>query len=403
MNQENQKKDETSAGKSFAELFEEQDFVANSWLQPGQKVEAVIVKITKEWIFLDLGGKSEGYLDRKELLDDDGNLTVQEGNTIQAYFLSARNNEQLFTTKIGKGSTGQAHLEEAYQNGIPVEGIVEKEIKGGFEVKIAGGILGFCPYSQMGLRRVKNPDEYVGQRLTFTITEYGEKGRNIILSNRAVLEEELQQQKEALKESLREGMRVKGAITSIKDFGAFLDIGIIEGLLPISEISWGRVEDINELLTIGQELEVVVMDMDWEKNRFSFSLKETLPDPWETVEEKFPEGSCHTGKAARVTNFGAFITLEAGIDGLIHISKLGEGKRINHPSDVIKKGQTLEVRIETVDKENKRLSLSLARADQEEEEKDRVGDYQQYVEKTPKSLGTLEDMLKGKLADKSKE
>ncbi len=403
MNQENQKKDETSAGKSFAELFEEQDFVADSWLQPGQKVEAVIVKITKEWIFLDLGGKSEGYLDRKELLDDDGNLTVQEGNTIQAYFLSARNNEQLFTTKIGKGSTGQAHLEEAYQNGIPVEGIVEKEIKGGFEVKIAGSILGFCPYSQMGLRRVENPDEYVGQRLTFTITEYGEKGRNIILSNRAVLEEELQQQKEALKESLREGMRVKGAITSIKDFGAFLDIGIIEGLLPISEISWGRVEDINELLTVGQELEVVVMALDWEKNRFSFSLKETLPDPWETVEEKFPEGSCHTGKAARVTNFGAFITLEAGIDGLIHISKLGKGKRINHPSDVIKKGQTLEVRIETVDKENKRLSLSLARADQKEEEKDRVGDYRQYVEKTPKSLGTLEDMLKGKLADKSKE
>ena len=196
-------------------------------------------------------------------------------------------------------------------------------MKGGFEVKVAGSVRAFCPYSQMGLRRTDNPDTYVGRHLSFRITEYGEKGRNIILSHRAILEEERRQQKEELRETLREGMTVKGTVTSIREFGAFLSIGSVEGLLPISEIGWGRVADINEVLTVGQELEVVVKQIDWENDRFSFSLKETLADPWEMVTQAFPEGSFHTGKVARLTNFGAFVTLSAGVDGLIHISRLG--------------------------------------------------------------------------------
>ena len=171
--------------KSFAELLEESG-VGRDYLRPGQKVEAVIVKITPEWIFLALGGKSEGYLDRRELQDEEGNLTVKEGDRISAYFLSSRHNEKLFTTKVGGGEAGQSFLEEAYQNGIPVEGLVENEIKGGYEIKVAGNTRGFCPYSQMGLQKTDDPQGYIGKKITFRIVEYGEKGRKLILSSRAI-------------------------------------------------------------------------------------------------------------------------------------------------------------------------------------------------------------------------
>ena len=403
MNEDNHNIDETNEEESFAELLE-QSAVSSIRPEPGQKVKAVILKITPEWIFLDLGGKSEGYLATKELTDEEGRLTAKEGEAIEAYFLATdRNNERLFTTKIGGGEAGRTHLEEAWRSGIPVEGIVEKEIKGGFEVKIAGSARGFCPYSQMGLQRVEDASRYVGQRLSFKITEYGERGRNLILSNRAVLEEKRQEQREALKASLREGMTVRGKIVSIRDFGAFVNVDGLEGLIPISEVGWGRVEDIREVLTEGQEVEVVVMKMDWEKNRFSFSLKEALPDPWENLERKYPEGSHHTGKVARLTHFGAFVTLEEGVDGLVHISKLGGGKRIHHPKDVVAEGQEIEVKVESIDKANKRLSLSLFWPDKAEEEREsREEDYRQYAKETPKSMGTLGDLLKSKLNQKNK-
>ena len=174
--------------KSFAELLDEAG-IKSDYLRPGQKVEAVIVKITHEWIFLALGGKSEGYLDRRELQDEEGNLSVKEGDRISAYFLSSRHNEKLLTTKVGSGEAGQAFLEEAYQNGIPVEGLVEKEIKGGFEIKAVGNNRGFCPYSQMGLQKVDDAQTYIGRKLTFRILEYGERGRKFVLSSRAILEE----------------------------------------------------------------------------------------------------------------------------------------------------------------------------------------------------------------------
>jgi small subunit ribosomal protein S1 len=402
MDKDNQTMTETTEEESFEKLLE-QSFVDTDRLEPGQKVEAVILKITSEWIFLDLGRKSEGYLARQELLDEEGNLTVKEGDTIEAYFLFSDNNGQLFTTKIGAGEAGRDHLEQAWQSGIPVEGLVEKEIKGGFEVKIAGNTRAFCPHSQMGLQRIENPSQCVGQRLSFKIGEYREKGRNIILSNRAFLEEERQKHKEILKASLQEGMTVKGTVTSIRGFGAFVNIGGIEGLVPISEIGWGRVEDIHELLSLGQEVEVVVMSLDWENDRFSFSLKEALPNPWEDIEEKYPEGSHHTGEVVSLKNFGAFVTLEKGVDGLIHVSRLGEGRRIHHPREIVTEGQEIEVKIETIDKENKRLSLSLAKTIQEKEQEDKREDYRRYVEAAPKSMGTLGDLLKTKLAEKTKK
>lgn len=401
MEQERKEMEEIVEDENFAELLE-QSYVDSRRLQRGEKVKAVVLKITPEWVFLDLGRKSEGYLAAKELLDKEGNMIVEEGDTIEAYYLPREDQEHLFTTRLGGGEVRQSFLEEAWRSGIPVEGVVEKEIKGGFEIKIAGNIRGFCPYSQMGLQRVEDPKVYLGERLSFKINEYGEKGRNIVLSNRAVLEEERKKQKEALKATLNEGATVKGVVTGIRNFGAFVNIGGIEGLIPISEISWGRVEDVNEYLTVDQEVEVVITKLDWEKERFSFSLKKALPDPWKDIETKYPPGSVHKGTVARLANYGAFVTLADGVDGLIHISRLRGEKRINHPREVISVGQPVEVKIETVDEENKRLSLAPAKAGGEEE-KAAVDDYKKYTQQSSGAMGTLGDLLKSKLTQNKKK
>lgn len=403
MNEENERVEEIEEEEeSFADLLEG-SFSKPVRFSPGQKAKVRIVKISADFIFLDLGGKSEGYLDRKELLDEEGNLSVKEGDVIEAYFLSTDNNDLRFTTKISGGEAGQRYLEEAWHSGIPVEGLVEKEIKGGFEVKIAGGLRGFCPYSQMGLQRVGNANDLLGQHLPFRITQYGEKGRNIVLSNRSVLEEERQRQREEMKRSLQEGMKVTGTISSIQSFGAFVKIGSVEGLIPISEISWDLVEDVHDSLEVGQEVELMALKLDWEKDRLSFSLKRALPDPWENIERDFPEGSHHSGTVVRLTNFGAFVRLTGGVDGLLHISKLGSGRRINHPREVLAKGQVLEVKVDTIDKENKRLSLSLAGSEQAEDQKERGEDLARYSGGKPGSMGTLADLLKTKLAEKTKK
>ncbi|MBW1828811.1 MAG: 30S ribosomal protein S1 [Deltaproteobacteria bacterium] len=390
---------ETEPEDNFEELLN-QSIVDPVFFNPGEKVEAVITTVTKDGVFIDLGGKTEGYVAVNEFMDDENNITIKEGDTINAYFLSSRNNEMLFTTCLSGDTTGNEHLEDAYRNRIPLEGLVEKEIKGGFEVKIAGNIRAFCPYSQMGLHRVKNSDQYIGQNLTFKIIEYSEKGRNIIISNRTVLEEERQEQKDALMESLEEGMTVSGEITSIQKFGAFVDIGGIEGLIPISEISWGRVEDINGSLSVGQKVDVAIKKLDWGNDKFSFSLKEILPNPWDDIGLKYPEGSSHTGKVVRLAPFGAFVTLEPGIDGLVHISELGKGKRINHPREVLEENQTIEVKISRVDEEEKRLSLAMVSNEQDSEDS---ASYKKYMAGTSKkssgSFSTLGDILRAKMEE----
>ena len=370
MDKDNQDFDtETESEENFEELLNQTN-VGPVHLNPGEKIEAVVIKISKEWVFIDIGGKSEGYIPIDEFLDDEGNITVKEGDTISAYFLSSRNNEMLFAIRLTGNTMGNEYLEEAYHNRIPVEGFVEKEIKGGFEVKIAGNIHAFCPYSQMGMHRVENADQYIGRHLTFKIIEYGEKGRKLIVSNRRVLEEERQEKKNALRESLEEGMTVSGEITSIREFGAFVDIGGIEGLVPVSEISWGRVEDINSSLSVGQKVDVAIKKLDWENDKFSFSLKDILPDPWNNIGLRYPEGSTHKGKVVRLAPFGAFVTLESGIDGLVHISELGKGKRINHPREVLEENQTIEIKIVRVDEEEKRLSLAMVSDEQDSDDND---------------------------------
>ncbi len=401
MEETNQTREEEGGEKTFAELFGESE-PDRGWLKPGQRVEAVIVKISPEWIFIDVGGKHEGYLDKREFLDAEGNLTVQEGQTIKAYFLSSQHNEKLFTTKLGAGEAGRAFLEDAWHNGIPVEGVVEREVKGGFEIKVTGDTRGFCPFSQMGLFRVETPADWVGQRLSFRIIEYGERGRNIVLSHRTILEEEQAKLREGLKVSLKEGQTVKGKVVSLQKFGAFVDLGGIQALIPISEIVWEHVTDISDKLSVGQEVEAVILKLDWEKDRISLSLRSKLPDPWERVATEFPEGSSFTGTVARLTKFGAFVTLLPGVDGLIHISKLGRGKRITHPSEVLTEGQNIAVKIEKIDPETKRISLAPL-GDEEEEKAEELEDFQKYVGKAPGSFGSLGDALQKKMGTKTKE
>ncbi len=404
----------TDDDKSFAEMFQETAAGTKERLRPGQKIEATVVRIAKEWIFLDLGAKSEGSVARNEFTDAEGNLTVQEGDRVQVYFLSEKKNERLFTAKVSGGAVA-GHLDEACRNGIPVEGTVTSETKGGFEVRFSGSVRAFCPFSQMEMRRIENGEEYLGKKFTFRITKFSEHGKNIVVSRRALLEEERARQKEALQESLAIGQTVKGVITSIRDFGAFVDIGGLEGLIPVSEIAWGRIEDIHERLAVGQEVTVTVLKLDWDKDRYSFSLKDSLPDPWEGISTMFSEGSVQTGKVVRLTEFGAFVSLAPGIDGLVHISKLGAGRRISHPREVVQVGEAIEVKIDSVDPEKKRLSLSLplpAKADGQETgkaggDKDKAAgegenrdDFRQYIAEKKKEttpMATFADLFtKGK-------
>lgn len=391
---------EESDDGSFAALFEQSCEQGRNWLEPGQKLTGKVLKIGSEWIFMDTGQKGEGVIERKEFLDIDGNITVKEGDFISAYFLSSSHGEMRFTTRIGgsaSGGGGSTQLEQAWQAGVPVEGVVEKEIKGGYEIKLGGTARAFCPYSQIALRRVENPETLIGTRLTFQISEYAESGRNIIVSRRSLLEEEQRRLKEEAQAGISEGMKVEGTVTSLQDYGAFVDIGGLEGLVPVSEVAWSRVKDIREVLSVGQQVKVIIKSIDREKERISLSIKDTLTDPWDQVTGRFPEGSFHTGTVARLDTFGAFVTMSDGVDGLLHISKLGSGKRINHPREVVREGEQIEVRIESIDRGNRRISLALAgpaRAAAEEEAT--MSEFRRQAADAPKGMGTLGDMLRTK-------
>jgi small subunit ribosomal protein S1 len=379
--------EEMSEEGSFAEMFE-QSMVGKSQLEPGQKIDAKVLQIGSEWIFLDVGQKGEGVLDARELRDEEGNLSVSVGDQIGAYFMSRKGGELRFTTRLGGGSSGTAQLEEAWRSEIPVEGRIEKEVKGGYEIKLPGSVRAFCPFSQLGLRRQDDSADLAGTTLSFRITQFSEQGRNIVVSHRVILDEERRQQKAELMKTLQEGMLVSGTITNIRDFGAFIDIGGLEGLLPISEISYGRVDKIEEVLHVGQQLEVAVKKCDWEKERFSFSLRDTLANPWSKVETSYPVGSTHTGTVSRLAQFGAFITLGEGIDGLMHISKIGGEQRIKHPQDVLKLGQQLQVTVEKIDLDEKRISLAPFRDKTDESEET------SYEEKATGGMGSFADLFK---------
>ncbi|OGR42967.1 MAG: 30S ribosomal protein S1 [Elusimicrobia bacterium GWA2_61_42] len=385
--------------ENFAEMFE-QAYKEPSRMEPGQKIEAAIVKMTPEWALIEVGGKGEGYVDINELKDAEGNLLVKEGDKIRAYFVRSEEGEMRFTTRIGSGPAARAQIADAFKNHIPLEGVVAREVKGGFEITI-GAARAFCPFSQMGARREDNKADYIGKTLLFDIIECGE--RNVVLSRRAIIEAERREKAAALKETLKEGDKIKGVVTSIQKFGAFVDIGGIEGLLPVSEIAWSRTENVGDILKVGQPVEVMIKRLDWQNERISFSLKDVLANPWDTAAMNWPPGSYHTGTVTRLAPFGAFISMGDGVDGLIHISRLGGDRRIGHPEEVLKVGQTIEVRVDSVDPENRKLSLVPASISRAEDETSATMDkYRGKSEAAPQELGSMGEMLKKALENKEK-
>lgn len=339
--------------------------MAKHLYEPGQMVETTIVAITDDTIFLDLGLKAEGILEKSELSDENGNVSVNVGDKIKVYFLKNNYEELHFTTKLSGKDTNSDVLENAWKNSIPVEGHVTQEIKGGFEVMI-GSTRAFCPYSQMGFKQKKEPAEYVGQHLTFRIQEFKNEGRNIVVSNRVVLEEEAAEKKARLSSELTVGSVVKGTVMSLESYGAFVNVNGFQALLPISEISHVRVDNVADVLKVGQEIEAKIIKADWSRERVSLSMKELEKDPWDAAAERFPSGTRVEGTVARVAGFGVFVNIAPAIDGLVHISKLNVERNTNLQK-VFHAGDKMEVVVEKVDVEEHRISLTPVVSNEEQD------------------------------------
>ncbi|MEA2012467.1 MAG: S1 RNA-binding domain-containing protein [Verrucomicrobiota bacterium] len=321
---------------------------------PGEKVIGEVVDITNNEVFVDINYTSDGIIKADEFPKEDfEKLSI--GDKVTAYYVGYVNGETILSVKM-TGSVTNAELQNAYDAGIPVEGKVTEERKGGYGVTVAGE-KGFCPYSQIDIRR-QDPENYVGKTFTFKISEY--KGNNLVVSRRKLLEAEQQKKLEEIKDFIREGDLASGIITKVMDFGAFVEVsGAFEGLIPISELAWWHVEDPTEIVKEGDKVKVKVLKIDWEKDRHSFSLRETMPSPWDYLEERYQEGKKYSGKVTKLMPFGAFVELEKGLEGLVHISKLGTGRRINHPKEVLKEGEQIEFFIDSINTEDKRISLSM--------------------------------------------
>ncbi|HTQ79880.1 MAG TPA: S1 RNA-binding domain-containing protein, partial [Thermoanaerobaculia bacterium] len=283
----------------------------------GDKVSGKILSIGPEAAFVDLGGKAEGMIELAQLKDAEGQLTVQVGDTLEATVtgVDSETGSLVLKRRVGRGAEAKSEIEQAHQNGIPVEGLVTAVVKGGVEVQVSG-LRGFCPVSQLDLRYVEDPERFVGQRLTFRVTKYeeGTKGRrpNIILSRRALLEEEQKSKAAETREKLHPGAIVRGKVTSLTDYGAFIDLGGLEGMLHVSEIGYARTAHPKDVLSIGQELDVQILKIEPAKGgkqgeRISLSRKALEADPWKDAAERFPENTKVKGRVMRLETFGAFI------------------------------------------------------------------------------------------------
>lgn len=354
---------EEDGEQDFASLFESSEAGREARILKDSKVEGTIISVGEEWVFIDVDAKTEGSIAREELLDEQGELTVGVGNKITAYVVSARDGDIRLSVKMTSAVTEEALL-DAYRSGVPVEGLVVSERKGGYAVRVFGKDA-FCPYSQMDLPSGGKAEDYIDSKFEFRVVEYSERGRNVVLSRRQILEEERAKQVAELKKTLQAGDVVEGTVRNIVDFGVFVDIGGVEGLVPMSQLAWGRVEDASEVVQTGDRIQVQVMNVDWDNNRISLSRKERLEDPWTALSQRFAEGQTVSGRVTKLMNFGAFVQLEPGVEGLVHISEMSAGRRINHPREVVAEGDTVDVTILAIDEKAKRMSLQIKRAEEE--------------------------------------
>ncbi len=332
----------------------------------GDKVRGTLIAIGEEFAFVDLGAKAEGRLDIAAIRDPEGQLLHAVGDTIETQ-IAGKDEETgmlLLGSQHGHKYHGLEEAEHAYRQGLPVQGQVSAAVKGGVEVQVAG-LRAFCPASQIDIRFIEDLSEFVGQRFDFRITKLeGGRRPNLVVSRRALLEEEQRLKAEQTRAQLTEGAVLSGTVTSLKDYGAFVDIGGLEGMIHISQLAFGHVKHPKEVLQVGQQVEVSVLRIEpasdpKKREKIALSIRALGRDPWLDAVERFPAGTRVQGRVARLQPFGAFIELASGVDGLVHISELGAGRRINHPSEVLNLGDLVEATVLGVDLERRRISLSL--------------------------------------------
>jgi small subunit ribosomal protein S1 len=354
----------------------------------GDTIKGKVISIGQTSVFVDVGGKAEGQLDRGQVSDSEGKILVAVGDTVEARVVGDEGGVLALRVKLGgKGPEVRAELQQAAELGIPVEGTVTEVVKGGVSVDVAG-VRGFCPASQIDARFVEDLSVYVGQKLSFRVTRY--EPRNLVLSRRVLVEEERQKLAVETRKKLEPGVVLRGKVTGFKPFGAFVDIGGMEGMLHVSELGHSRVDRPEDVLRLGQEIDVAVLKIEpGEKGeRISLSLKALANDPWLDTMATLHEGARVKGKVTRLQPFGAFIEIAPGVEGLVHISELGAGRRINHPKEVVEVGQDIEAVILQLDHEKRRIGLSMAASQDGTAE-----DFAAAKPSSPHKLGTFGDLL----------
>jgi small subunit ribosomal protein S1 len=341
--------------EDFAAMFEASTKAKR--FERGQTLEGTIVAIGPTEAFVDVGGKGEATIEIAELKDDEGALEVAVGDRIQATVVSTVGGLTL-SRKLMRGAATNRQLEDAFRAGLPVEGKVEREVKGGYEVRIARQ-RAFCPFSQIDIVRM-DPSQYVGRVYEFRITEYSEGGKNLVVSRRALLQDAQQASADQARQSIVVGAVLTGRVVSVRDFGAFVDLGGgVQGLLHVSEMGWSRVSDASQILKPGEEITVKVLRIDDDKRKISLGLKQLSADPWSSVAATYEVGQTLSGRVTRVADFGAFVELEPGVEGLAHSSTFAPTGRSDGWNTQITAGMTGTFEILSIDLDKKRIGLAL--------------------------------------------
>jgi small subunit ribosomal protein S1 len=345
--------------EDFGKILAEHEQSHRSEISENEVVKGRVVKITEQAVIIDVGFKSEGIVPIAEFKDGD-QITVNPGDEIDVYVKQLENAEGYVELSRADAVRMQTwdQIEQAYKQATNIIGRVTDRIKGGLRVDI-GGIQAFLPGSQVDLRPVRNLDSYRNKEIEVRVLKVNKKRGNIVLSRKVVLEELINGRKNETLRNLEEGIIVEGQVKNITEYGAFIDLGGLDGLLHITDMSWGRIQNPNEILKVGETIQVKVLKFDRDKERVSLGYKQLIPDPWATTFERYPIGSRVKGKVVSLTDYGAFIELEPGIEGLVHITEMSWSKRVKHPSKILSPGQEVEAQVLEVDQHNRRISLGI--------------------------------------------
>lgn len=344
--------------ESLMDLYEE----SFKKFAEGEVVTGKIISVDKDYVLVDIGYKSEGQIAIHEFMDDEGNLVAQVGDPVEVMVEWWDDEDEVVVLSKEKAAKIKVweEIKTAYDDGGTVEGVIVNRVKGGFSVDV--GVPAFLPGSQADLRPIRNLDEMVGKTFTFKILKYNRKRSNIVLSRRAILEDERESKRVATLSAIEEGRVVEGTVKNITEYGVFVDLGGVDGLLHITDISWGRVKHPSELFEVGDKITVKILNLDPEKERVSLGIKQLTEDPWLTASDKYPVGTLVAGKVVSLTDYGAFVELEEGVEGLIHVSEMSWTRKIRHPSKVVSVGDTVESIVLDIKPDNRRISLGMKQA-----------------------------------------